>query len=105
MSRIPRRTELWAGREVKPGLPIRRVRDGVVSPLGDFCCSSVDVSWSSEEMTMYCEGFLEGVMSLTVPENGSGWREQTSLASTAADRSKAQNSWAPKSREPCRILA
>jgi hypothetical protein len=54
---------------------------------------------------MYSPPFLDGVMSLTVPENGSACSEQTSLDSMAAERSNAQNNCAPKSREPCIILA
>jgi hypothetical protein len=44
-------------------------------------------------------------MSFTVPENGNGCNEHTSLASTATDRNRAQNSWAPKSRDPSIVFA
>lgn len=73
------------------GCPIRRVLEGV----GDFFVmrlSFVEDPGSSEDMTTYSGFGLDGDMSLTVPENGKGCNEQTSLASTATDRSSAQKS-------------
>jgi hypothetical protein len=86
------------------GCPIRRDLEAV----GDFSVfdlSSVEEPGSSEDITIYWGFGLDGVISLTVPEKGNGCSEHTSLASIATPRSKAQNSWAPKSREPCNILA
>lgn len=54
---------------------------------------------------MYCGFAFDGVISLVVPEKGSGCSEHTSLASTATDRSVAQNNCAPKSRDPCIVFA
>jgi hypothetical protein len=54
---------------------------------------------------MYSGLGLIGVMPFATPENGSGCREQTSRVSTPAERSKAQNNWAPKSRDPWKDLA
>lgn len=49
-------------------------------------------------------GFLDPAV-VAAPENDSGCKEQTSLASTATDRNRAQKSCAPKSREPCSVSA
>jgi len=65
------RVEDFGGREINSGRPIRRGLVGV-EELPDCCRSSNDESWSSEDMTMYFDAALDGVMSFTVPENGSG---------------------------------
>lgn len=54
---------------------------------------------------MYSGFGLTGVMPFATPEKGSGCREQTRRVSTETERSKAQNNWAPKSRDPWRVLA
>ena len=45
------------------------------------------------------------VVGFVVTINGRGCREQMSLVSTPADRNKAQNNWAPTSRDPSSSLA
>lgn len=102
---LPRREDVWTGREVNSGRPIRLTLPGVGELPSDFWRSSVDVSWSSEETTIYCGPAFDGVISLVVPEKGNGCNEHTSLASTATARNTAQNSCAPKSRDPCIVFA
>ena len=57
--------------------------------------SGIEISFeslSSDEIIIDCgSGFL-GFVLVVAPENGSGCREQTSLASTATDLSMAQKS-------------
>lgn len=49
--------------------------------------------------------FLYDVAGMLVTLNGRGCKEQTSLASTPAERNNAQNNWAPLSRDASRFLA
>lgn len=73
------------------GRPSLLALDCGVGEALDLVCSSVDVSGLSDEMTIYCGLAFVGVIFFVVPENGKGCSEHTNLASTAAERSKAQN--------------
>lgn len=87
--------------EVNCGCPSLLILGGGVDVASDVDLSSA--SWSSDETMIVCDsGFLDAVVA---PEKDNGCREQTSLASTAADRSKVQKSCAPKSRDPCIVWA
>lgn len=71
------------------GFPSLLVFDGGVdiSDIEDL----LDSLSSDDVIIIDCESGFLGVVSPVEPEKGSGCREQTSLASTATDRNKAQN--------------
>lgn len=88
--------------EVNCGCPSLLILGGGVDVASDADRSSV--SWPSGEKMVDCDsGFLGAV--IVAPDKNNGCKEQTSLASTAADRSKVQKSCAPKSRDPCNVWA
>lgn len=82
-----------------PSLLFRGAGFGVASG-----CDCSSTSFSSAEIIIDCDSGLFGPL-VVAPENGSGCKEQTNRASTATDRSKAQKSCAPKSRDPCSVSA
>lgn len=82
-----------------PSLLLGGVGFGVAS---DCDCSSA--SLSSIEIIIDCDSDFLGPVVVAL-ENGSGCKEQTSRASTATDRNRAQKSCAPKSRDPCSVSA
>lgn len=53
---------------------------------------------------MYFGLVSTGLKPFTVPVKGMACKEQTNRVSTATERSNAQNSWAPKSRDPCIVF-
>lgn len=57
--------------------------------------SGIEISFellSSDVTIIDCDSGFLGVVPVLAPENGNGCREQTSLASTAADLNMAQKS-------------
>lgn len=93
---------LWVG---VPGrlTGVKRGRASLFTVERCDICDSPAVGWVtiSEDL----DTGAGGAASLNLSRNDNGCSEQTSLASTPTDRNKAQNNWAPKSREPCIVRA